>query len=146
MSPVLKFLIGLASVLLMGWTYHGPLGNGEALIARLEAQARAAVAQGEVPGVEVRLRRDPLARVATLSGAANDFQREGMGQFPGINDRVRSVEGITRLEWSNAPAPSAGERIMPLLLEMLIALAAAYLVGAGIAWLFFGRAKRDSYL
>jgi hypothetical protein len=108
MSPVLKFLIGLAAVLLMGWVYHGPLGNGEALIGRLEAQARAAVAEGEVPGVEVRLQRDPLARVATLSGPANDFQREGMGQFPGINDRVGEIEGISRIEWANPPAPAAG--------------------------------------
>ncbi len=108
MSPVLKFLIGLAAVMLMGWVYHGPLGNGEALIGRLEAEARAAVAEGEVPGVEVRLQRDPLARVATLSGPANDFQREGMGQFPGINDRVRAIEGISRIEWSNQPIAAAG--------------------------------------
>ncbi len=106
MSPFLKFLIGLAAVVLMGWIYHGPVGNGEALINRLEAQARTAVAAGEVPGVEVRLQRDPLARAATLSGPANDFQREGMGQFPGLNDRVRAVEGISSIEWA-APAPRA---------------------------------------
>ena len=35
---------------------------------------------------------------------------------------------------------------MPLLLETLIALVIAYLVGVGLAWLLFGRAKRDSYL
>lgn len=35
---------------------------------------------------------------------------------------------------------------MPLLLETLIALAAAYLIGVGVAWLLFGRAKKDSYL
>jgi len=35
---------------------------------------------------------------------------------------------------------------MPLLLETLILLILAYLVGIGIAWLFFGRAKRDNYL
>lgn len=35
---------------------------------------------------------------------------------------------------------------MPLLLETLIALVAAYLVGVGIAWLLFGRAKKDTYL
>lgn len=111
MTPLLKFLVGLAAVLLLGWVYHGPLGNGEALIGRLEAQARAAVADGEVPGVEVRLARDPLARVATLSGPANDYQREGMGQFPGLNDRVREIEGISRIEWANPPAarnPASG--------------------------------------
>lgn len=108
MSPALKFLVGLAAVLLMGWVYHGPLGNGEALIGRLEAQARAAVAEGEVPGVEVRLARDPLARVAVLSGPANDYQREGMGQYPGLNDRVREIEGISRVEWANPPVASSG--------------------------------------
>ena len=35
---------------------------------------------------------------------------------------------------------------MPLLLETLIAVVVAYLVGVGVAWLFFGRAKKDSYL
>ncbi len=35
---------------------------------------------------------------------------------------------------------------MPLLLETLIALVIAYLVGVGIAWILFGRAKKDSYL
>lgn len=103
MSPVLKFLIGLAAILLMGWISHGPLGNGERLIASLEAQAQQAVDAAAVPGVQVRLSRDPLARVAMLSGPANDFQREGMGQFPGLNDRVRAIEGIERIEWTNPP-------------------------------------------
>ncbi len=106
MSPGVKFLIGLAAVVLMGWVYHGPVGNGEALVDRLEGEARAAVAASEVPGVQVRLGRDPLSRAATLSGPANDFQREGMGQFPGLNDRVRAVEGISSIEWA-APAPRA---------------------------------------
>jgi hypothetical protein len=35
---------------------------------------------------------------------------------------------------------------MPLLVETLILTVAAYLVGLGLAWLLFGRPKRDSYL
>ena len=35
---------------------------------------------------------------------------------------------------------------MPLLLETLIALVAAYLLGVGIAWFLFGRSKKDGYL
>ena len=108
MSPAVKFLIGLLAVVLMGWIYHGPVGNGEALVNRLEAQARAAVAASEVPGIEVRLGRDPLSRAATLSGPANDFQREGMGGFPGINERVGAVEGISSVEWANPPPPGNG--------------------------------------
>jgi hypothetical protein len=105
MSPVMKFLIGLVAVVLMGWLSHGPLGNGERLLSSLEAQARSQIEASQVPGVEVRLKRDPMERAAILSGAANDFQREGMGQFPGINDRIREIEGIERIEWANPPPP-----------------------------------------
>ena len=35
---------------------------------------------------------------------------------------------------------------MPLLAETLIILAVAYLLGVGLAWLLFGRKKKDSYL
>lgn len=35
---------------------------------------------------------------------------------------------------------------MPLLLETLIPILAAYLVGIGLARLLFGRPKKDSYL
>ncbi len=108
MSPMIKFLIGLFAVLLMGWLHHGPLGRGEALLSGLEARARAAAAEGEVPGIDVRMQRDPMARVAVLSGPANDFQREGMGQFPGLNDRVSAVEGISRVEWANPPVAMQG--------------------------------------
>lgn len=147
MSPAVKFLIGLAAVLLMGWLYHGPLGNGERLVGELEAKARAEVAKSEVPGVDVRLGRDPLSRVATLSGPANDFQREGMGEFPGLNDRIRGIEGISGLRWADAPAAAGGgNRTMPLLLETLLALAGGYLLGVGLGWLLFGRSKKDGYL
>ncbi len=108
MTPAVKFLIGLVAVLVMGWIHHGPLGRGEAFLGALEAQARAAVAEGEVRGIDVRLQREPMARVAVLSGPANDFQREGMGQFPGLNDRVRAIEGISRVEWANPPVASRG--------------------------------------
>lgn len=144
MTAAVKFLIGLVAVVLMGWIYHGPLGHGQAVLDGLEAQARQAVAAGEVPGVQVRLSRDPMSRVATLSGPANDYQREGMGQFPGLNDRVRAIPGVSDVRWSDDPA-GAGNRVLPLLLETLIGIVLAYLVGVGVGWLFFGRTKRDSY-
>ncbi len=103
MSPWLKFLIGLAAALLAGWMAHGPLGRGEALVSGLEAQAKRVVADTEVAGVEVRMRRDPLARTAILSGPADRFQREGQGSLPGINQRVERVEGIAGVEWANPP-------------------------------------------
>src|SRR5690606_5833618 len=79
MSSIMKFLVGLVTILLIGLIWHAPLGHGAALVDRLEIQARAAVAATEVPGIQVHLARRPLARIATLDGPANDLQREGLG-------------------------------------------------------------------
>ena len=143
MSSAMKFLIGLAAVLIMGFVWHGPLGNGARMIDALEAQARTASAQGELPGIEVSMARDPLARSAVISGQANDLQREGLGETGmGIKDYVRQIEGISGVRWSDEP--DAGG--LPLLAEILILIALAYLIGVGAARLLFGRAKRESYL
>jgi hypothetical protein len=144
MPRTVKILIGLAATLLMGWAWHGPLGHGAELIDALEAQARAAIAEGELPGIEVRMARDPLARVATLSGEANDLQREGLGSGKGLNDYVRDVKGISKVRWADEPGGRG--RVMPLLGETLILLAFAFAVGLALARLLWGRPKRDSYL
>lgn len=141
MSPAVKFLIGLAAVIVLGWVNHSLLGNGAALIADLERQAKEEVAATEVPGVEVRLGGNPLTRLAILSGPADAFQREGQGELRGINDRVRDIEGISGVRWTD----EAEQTAIPLFLEVLMQLIAAYLIGLGIAWLLFGRTKRESF-
>jgi hypothetical protein len=141
MSPALKFLIGLALVAAMGWIHHGLLGTGERLIGNLENQAKMVVAKTEVPGVEVRLGYDPLSRLATFSGNADPFQREGQGELKGLNDRVRDIDGISGVRWTD----EADKTAIPLFLEVLAQLVAAYLIGLGIAWLLFGRARRESF-
>ncbi len=145
MSPFVKFLTGLVAALLIGWIHHGPVGAGARYIDGIESQAKARVARAGVPGVEVRLHRDPLARVATLSGPADDFQREGQGELPGLNDLVSSVEGVSAIRWANPPT-DGGPRIMPLILETLSLVAIAYLLGFLLGWLFLGRKKRETYL
>ena len=143
MSSAMKFLIGLAAVLVMGFVWHGPLGNGARMIDSLEAQARTAAAQGELPGLDVRMARDPLARNAVVSGAANDLQREGLGETGmGVKDYVRTVKGISSVRWSDEPEAGG----LPLLAEILILISIAYLLGFGAARLLWGRAKRESYL
>lgn len=143
MSRMVKFLIGLSAVILMTWLHHGPLGNGAKLIGAIEAQAKAAVAQSELPGIAVSLSRDPLARTATLSGQADEFQREGQGSLPGLNDLVRDVEGISGVRWADQAGGGAG---LPLFAETLAFTLLGYLLGVGLGWLLFGRPKKQSYL
>ena len=143
MSAPVKILIGLAAVLLLGWLHHGPLGYGERLVERLEREASAAVDAAALPGIEVQMQRDPLARTAILSGPADDFQREGMGEFPGLNDRVAAVEGIEAVRWADRPGGGAP---LPLVAETLLGAVGAYLIGLALGWLLLGRRKRQSYL
>ena len=142
MKAPVKTLIGLAAALTMGWLWHGPAGQGEKLVAALESQARTAAADAELPGITVRLQRDPLSRSAIVSGPANDLQREGLGSQMGVKDYVRNVDGIAGVRWDDEPAP----RQLPLLAETLILVALAYLVGLGLGALIFGRRKRESFL
>lgn len=100
MSPLVKFLVGLAAALLAGWIAHGPLGQGEAFVDRLDAQSKAVIRAWEVP-VQVRFERNPLSREAILSGHADRFQREGLPNFPGINGRVAMVPGVSGVRWED---------------------------------------------
>lgn len=108
MPAAAKFLIGLAAALLAGWVGHGPLGRGEAFVDRLQADSERVLREAALPGVTVRFPRDPLRREALLSGTANDFQKEGMGRLPGLNDRIRALPGVSGVRW-DAGCCAAGE-------------------------------------
>jgi hypothetical protein len=139
MSAWQKLLIGLCAALAAGWIGHGPLGRGAAFVDRIETQAKAVVRASAVPGVEVRFSRDPLSRLAILSGPANDFQREGQGRLPGLNQRVGGVPGVSAISWDQAGRP------VPLIAETLLLVALTYLIGVGFGWLF-SRPKRETFL
>ena len=142
MSSFVKFLIGLVAALLLGWLWHGPLGNGAALVGALDRQAQAVVTGAELPGVAVAMDRGPLARNATLSGPADDFQRNGMGSQPGLTGMVQSIEGMGAVRWADQPG---GSGTMPLLAELLILATLAYLIGLALGWLLFGRKRRERF-
>jgi hypothetical protein len=143
MSWPVKLLIGLSATILMGWVWHGPMGNGAKLIDAIEGNAKAAVAGAGLPGIEVRLDRDPLSRRAILSGPADSFQRQGMGSEPGLTGIVAGVKGVGSVRWADEGGATPG---MPLLAETLILLVLAFLIGIGCAWLLWGRPKRETYL
>ena len=144
MTPAVKFLIGLAAVTAMGWLQHGPLGAGDAYLDKIEHEAQAAVAKTELP-VQVRMERDPLSRNAILSGQADAFQKEGQGSLKGINDIVKETEGVAGISWAD-DSSDGGSRSMPLLVETLVPLILAYLLGLAAGWFFLGRTKHEGYL
>lgn len=101
MPAAAKLLIGLAAALAAGWIGHGPLGRGEAFVDRLQGDSERVLREAGLAGLAVRFPRDPLRRQAILSGPANDFQKEGMGLLPGINDRIRDVPGVSGIWWED---------------------------------------------
>ncbi|HYG30360.1 MAG TPA: hypothetical protein VD887_09110 [Allosphingosinicella sp.] len=139
-----KLLIGLAAALVAGWLYYGPYGGGARFIDALQQRAELRLSLPEVRGVGVtaRMQREPLARLVTLSGPADPYQREGMGSYPGINDRMRTIPGMGGIAWQG----EEGDWVLPLLAEILLLAAAAWLTGLGIGWLLFGRRRRQSFL
>jgi hypothetical protein len=143
MSSPMKFVVGLVAALLVIFLYHAPLRGGAALINRIEAGARANVARTEVPEISVNLGRDPLSRTATLSGNADDVQRTGMGEMPGLNQIVENSPGVAGVRWADDGGSSA---FMPLLGEALLAGLTAYLLGYLIGSRLFGRPRNRSYL
>ena len=138
-----KLLIGLAAVLILGWVQEGLLGNGERFIGSLETRARAVVAETNLTSIEVQLSRHPLERIATLSGPANDFQRNGMGSFKGLTERVGGISGIGQVRWADEPRPSG--IVLPLIAEILLLMCAGYLLGLGLAWLFLRPRREGRY-
>lgn len=103
MPNILKILLGLVAALAVGATSHGPLGRGEAFVAQLDAGVQQVVRDSGIAGVTAQMARQPLARRASLSGPADQFQREGQGSFPGLDERVLAVPGMARVEWTNPP-------------------------------------------
>lgn len=142
MTRPVKFLIGLAAALLIAWLWHGPGGQGEKLVSRLEADGRNLVAQARLPGVSVQAERAPLSRNLVLSGTANDLQREGLGSQFGVKDYARAVEGVGQVRWDDEPSGFS----LPLLAETLIVAALAFLIGFGLATPLFNRRRKTSFL
>jgi hypothetical protein len=141
----LKFAIGLAAALAAGWVHHGPIGGGARLLDAIEAEGAVRVRYTEVPGVAVRMERAPLRRTAILSGPADDFQRNGLGSYPGLTERIATVPGVAGVRWADGKGGTGGAWL-PLVAETLLLCALAFLVGLGIGRLVFGRRKRTSYL
>jgi hypothetical protein len=142
MSPIAKLIIGLAAVLALGWLNHGPLGKGERFVDRLEADSKTVIVSTDIEGITIRMDRSPLARTATLSGNADDFQRYGMRGQKGLTQLIGDVPGMGHVRWADTPDRAV---VLPLLAETLLLNAIAYAIGLGAGWLLWGRKPKDKF-
>jgi hypothetical protein len=98
------FLLGITATLGATAIYHGPMGKGEELAARIERAARAELDQQEMFQVQGRLERNPLRRTLILTGPADDFQRSALPEVMG------KVPGVAAVRWNPASLPAEPAR------------------------------------
>lgn len=122
---------GLAASLTLASLWHGPAGAADRLTARVERQAREALAYYEVPQITARLHRAPLSRQLMLSGPADDFQRSELARL------FSQLPGVSKAVWS-------GNGGLPLIVEALLASALGYLLGLLLAYLIELRRRHNA--
>ena len=98
------FLIGIASMLAFTAAWHG-LGAGDRMAVRAEVIARRTLDYYELPMIQARMARHPLARTIILSGPADDFQRRELVRV------LNEIPGILAVRWDPGSLP---QEIAPL--------------------------------
>ncbi len=108
MTGFAKFLVGAAATSLLAWGAHAMTGEG--YIDRLEGDAQSAFAGLEPgAGASVAMARDPLARVAVVSGVSDPAERER------ITAALLAIPGIASVRFADAAdaAPAAATSAAP---------------------------------
>ncbi len=99
MSRRLILLSGIAATVSFTALWHGPIGAGERMAHKIEAQARRQLDHDEMYMVQAHIQRGPLARRLILSGPADDFQRAELVR------RLDAVPGVLDVRWDPASLP-----------------------------------------
>ena len=99
MSGRLILVIGIGAVLGFTALWHGPLGAGEKLAAKVDQAARRQLDRDEMHQVRAEMRRRPLARRLIVSGPADDFQRAEIAR------RLDDIPGVLDVRWDPGSLP-----------------------------------------
>ena len=99
MSRRTILLIGLAAVVGFTALWHGPLGAAERLAGEVESDARRMLDYYELPLIQAKLQRGPLARRLMLSGPADDFQRSELVRI------LDETPGVLDVRWDPSSLP-----------------------------------------
>jgi hypothetical protein len=120
---VLALAIGAVVALIAAAAWHGPLGAGDRLAARIDGDARATLNYYEMNQVTAHVHRAPLTRRIMLSGPADDFQRGELVRT------METVAGAGSASWASAGGiPLIAEAAGAALLGFLFGLLLAYLI------------------
>jgi hypothetical protein len=129
---VIFLAVGATLSIVAATLWHGPLGAGDRLAARVERSAREVLAANYAPnGVNVQIHHRPLTRQLILSGPSNDFQQAEAARL------LRQIPGVSDATWT----PSAG---IPLIIEASIAALLGFLFGLLLAYLAELRRRYNS--
>lgn len=92
-------LAGIAATIGFSALWHGPLGAGERLTQKVEADARKTLDHYEMYQIQAHLDRSPLSRRLILSGPADDFQRSELIRI------LDETPGVLEVRWDPASLP-----------------------------------------
>lgn len=92
MKKLTKFLIGVGGTSLLAWGAHALTGDG--YITGLESKAVTALSANGISNVKLVLGRDPLTRVAELSGITDPAARQR------AELAVMAIPGISGVRWA----------------------------------------------
>ena len=106
MSRRTILLLGTVATVGFAALWHGPLGAGERLAQRSEVIARRTLDYYELPMIQAKMQRAPLARRLILSGPADSFQRAELVRI------LDDIPGVLEVRWDPASLPQE-RRVAP---------------------------------
>jgi len=125
-------LAGIAATLAAGALWHGPLGAGSRMAARMEARSQQFLSDWDLPEVHARAATGPISRMIILSGPANDFQRAES------KSRILTLPGVEAVAFEDEKVRPP----LPLVVEAELAALVGFCIGLIIAYL--GELRRRS--
>jgi hypothetical protein len=131
MRPNTALAIGFAATAASAFLWHGPGGAGERFVTRSNGDVRQMLDYFEMPQVQGRMQRNPIARRIIYSGPADEFQRTELVRLG------EGLPGIGEARWSRPrsqltyPLPLVGEALAMALAAFLAGLTLAYGVSLG---------------
>lgn len=125
-------LTGIAATLAAGALWHGPLGAGPRLAARMEARTQQLLVDWDMQQVRGTMAQAPMRREMVLAGPADDFQRSELKRL------VALLPGVEAVSFDDEPR----ENPLPLVVQAELAALVGFGIGLIIAYL--GELRRRS--